>query len=221
MAFDVNKKVIPIGISDFKEFYRKDYYYVDKTLIIKDILDRKPYVNLFTRPRRFGKTLNLSMLKYFFEKTEEDHSYLFENLDIWKAGERYKEHQGKYPVINLTFKDAKIDSWEETYQLFVNMISDEYKRHSYLLHDNKIAFGPKDKDIFEKIMAKESTQSEYANSIKNLCVYLEKYYGQKPIILIDEYDVPLQHSYLCGFYEKAINFFRKQLRKKRHNDCTI
>ena len=115
MLFDINKKAIPIGMSDFKEFNRRNYYYVDKSILIKDILDNRAYVSLFTRPRRFGKTLNLSMIKYYFEKTEEDNSYLFKDLKIWKSGEEYIDHQGKYPVINLTFKGAKMNTWEETY----------------------------------------------------------------------------------------------------------
>ena len=113
----MNKKAIPIGISDFKSFNDKNYYYVDKTLMIKDIINNKVLVTLFTRPRRFGKTLNLSMIKYFFEKTDEDNSYLFKDLNIWKAGGKYREHQGKYPVINLTFKDAKMNDWEKTLKL--------------------------------------------------------------------------------------------------------
>lgn len=208
MAFDINKKAIPIGISDFKEFYEKDYYYVDKTLMIKDILDKRIKVGFFTRPRRFGKTLNLSMIRYFFEKTEEDNSYLFKNLKIWQAGEKYQVHQGKYPVINLTFKDAKIDSWEETYKIITNMISSEYKRHEYL---REIIKNDNEKEVFDNIINKQAEYSDYNSSIRDLCAYLEKYHGQKPIILIDEYDVLLQHSYLCGFYDKAINFLRALL----------
>ena len=208
MAFDITKKAIPIGISDFKEFNRRNYYYVDKSILIKDILDNRAYVSLFTRPRRFGKTLNLSMIKYFFEKTEEDNSYLFENLKIWEAGERYIDHQGKYPVINLTFKGAKMNTWEETYIELVNSISEEYKRHEYLLDFIK---DPRDKILFSKIKDCEATLSDFTRSVKNLCIYLEKYWGQKPIILIDEYDVPIQNSYIQGFYDEAINFIRALL----------
>ena len=132
---DVNKKIIPIGISDFKEFFDYNYYYVDKSLLIKDILDNRSKVTLLTRPRRFGKTLNLSMIKYFFEKTQEDNRYLFENLNIWKAGEKYKEHQGKYPVINLDFKSVEGLSWREAYDKVRWMISNEYSRHGYLIDE--------------------------------------------------------------------------------------
>ena len=205
MAFDITKKAIPIGISDFKEFNRRNYYYVDKSILIKDILDNRAYVSLFTSPRRFGKTLNLSMIKYYFEKTEEDNSYLFENLNIWRAGEQYQAHQGKYPVINLTFKGAKMNTWEETYIELINSISEEYKRHEYLLDFIK---DPRDKVLFSKIKDCEATLSDFTRSVKNLCIYLEKYWGQKPIILIDEYDVPIQNSYIQGFYDEAINFIR-------------
>ena len=210
MAFDITKKAIPIGISDFKEFNRRNYYYVDKSILIKDILDNRAYVSLFTRPRRFGKTLNLSMIKYYFEKTEEDNSYLFENLKIWEAGERYIDHQGKYPVINLTFKGAKMNTWEETYIELINSISEEYKRHSYLLKQKFFEL-EEEQNIFLNICEQKAKFSDYISSIKNLCIYLEKYWGQKPIILIDEYDVPIQNSYIQGFYEKAINFIRALL----------
>ena len=210
MAFDITKKAIPIGISDFKEFNRRNYYYVDKSILIKDILDNRAYVSLFTRPRRFGKTLNLSMIKYFFEKTKEDNSYLFENLKIWEAGERYIDHQGKYPVINLTFKGAKMNTWEETYIELVNSISEEYKRHSYLLKQKFFEL-EEEQNIFLNICEQKAKFSDYVSSIKNLCIYLEKYWGQKPIILIDEYDVPIQNSYIRGFYDEAINFIRALL----------
>ena len=124
----MNKKAIPIGISDFKSFNDKNYYYVDKTLMIKDIINNKVLVTLFTRPRRFGKTLNLSMIKYFFEKTDEDNSYLFKDLNIWKAGGEYREHQGKYPVINLDFKSVEGLYWKEAYEKVKVMITNEYIR---------------------------------------------------------------------------------------------
>ena len=202
------KKSIPIGISDFKEFNESNYYYVDKSILIKNILDNRCKVTLFTRPRRFGKTLNLSMLKYYFEKTETDNSYLFEGLEIWKAGEKYKKQQGKYPVINLTFKGAKMNNWEQTYVELTRTIGEEYERHSYLLDSMTDA---KEKEIYIKIKNNEAKFTDYTASIKNLCKYLEKYYKQKPIILIDEYDVPLQNSYIYGFYDETINFVRAAL----------
>ena len=213
MSFDPDKKIIPIGISDFKEFFDYNYYYIDKTILIKDILDTRSKVCLITRPRRFGKTLNLSMLKYFFENTEyknQDNSYLFKDLNIWAFGERYIKHQGKYPVISLTFKGAKMNTWDETYIDLIRAISEEYKRHSYLLKQ-KIFELEEEQNIFFNICKQKAKFSDYISSIKNLCVYLEKYWGQKPIILIDEYDVPIQNSYLCGFYNETINFIRALL----------
>ena len=195
------RKAIPIGISDFKQFHEKGYYYVDKTGFIKELLDNKAYVTLFTRPRRFGKTLNLSMLKYFFEKTEEDNSYLFNGLKIWESGEEYRAEQGKYPVISLTFKDTKMNTWDQTYEEIIEMIALEYDRHSYLIDNLSNEYK---KDVFNKIKAREANLKDYASSIKNLCMYLEEYYGQKPIVLIDEYDVPLQNSYILGFYDETI-----------------
>ena len=213
MAFDITKKAIPIGISDFKEFNRRNYYYVDKSILIKDILDNRAYVSLFTRPRRFGKTLNLSMIKYFFEKTEEDNSYLFENLKIWKSGEEYIKHQGKYPVINLDFKSIEGLGWESAYEKARLMIANEYVRHSYVLDNNFLTDDEKDLYNRLKSLKLEATETEYVYSIKNLCVYLERFYNQKPIILIDEYDVPLQRAYLNNYYKQAINFFRGLLQE--------
>ena len=205
---DKNKKVIPIGISDFKEFFSYNYYYIDKSFLIKDILDNRSKVTLFTRPRRFGKTLNLSMMKYFFEKTDEDNSYLFKNLNIWKAGEKYREYQGKYPIINLDFKSVEGLSWKEAYKKARIMISSEYIRHEYLL--NSEILSEDEKNLYNRLKSLnfEADETEYIYSIKNLCVYLERYYKQKPIILIDEYDVPLQRAYLNEYYKEAINFFR-------------
>ena len=218
MAFDINKKIIPIGISDYKKITAENYYYVDKTKMLKDIIDYRPYVNLFTRPRRFGKTLNLSMIKYFFEKTEEDNSYLFKDKKIWQFGERYQQHQGKYPVISLTFKDAKMNTWDETYNSLIKTLSSEYKRHEYLLN---IIKDENEKNTFIKIMNQQATFADYASSMKNLCMYLEKYHNQKPIVLIDEYDVPLQNSYLRGFYDEAINFIRALLQEVLKDNTSL
>ena len=214
----MNKKVIPIGISDFKEFFNYNYYYIDKSFLIKNILDNRSKVTLFTRPRRFGKTLNLSMMKYFFEKTQEDNSYLFKDLDIWNAGEKYKEYQGKYPVINLTFKDTKMNNWEETYEKLINIIAEEYKRHEYL---EDIIEDKNNKQIFQDIKAKKASFTEYTSSIKKLCVYMEMYYKQRPILLIDEYDVPLQNSYIQGFYNETINFIRSLLQEALKDNVSL
>ena len=208
MAFDINKKIIPIGISDYKEMLDYNYYYVDKTSMLKDIIDFRCKVSLFTRPRRFGKTLNLSMIKYFFEKTEEDNSYLFTDKKIWQFGERYQQHQGKYPVINLDFKSIESLNWESACEKIKLMIANEYIRHDYLLNSEVLSDDEKSLYTRLKSLKLEATETECIYSIKNLCVYLEKYHNQKPIILIDEYDVPLQRAYLNGYYTQAITFFR-------------
>ena len=122
---------LPIGITDYR-VASSEYYYVDKTLLIKDILDERAHVSLFTRPRRFGKTLNMDMLRMFFEKTEEDTSVYFQDKKIWKCGEKYRKHQGLYPVIFITLKDVKCESWAEIYGKFVDVIRSEYSRHSEL-----------------------------------------------------------------------------------------
>ena len=208
MAFDINKKIIPIGISDYKEMLDYNYYYVDKTSMLKDIIDFRCKVSLFTRPRRFGKTLNLSMIKYFFEKTDEDNSYLFKDKKIWQFGERYQQHQGKYPVINLDFKSIEGLNWESAYEKIKLMIANEYIKHDYLLNSEVLSDDEKSLYTRLKSLKLEATETECIYSIKNLCVYLEKYHNQKPIILIDEYDVPLQRAYLNGYYKQAITFFR-------------
>ena len=142
-------KPIPIGIEDFKELVNKGYYFVDKTLMIKDIIDIKSSVNLFTRPRRFGKTLNMSMIQRYFEKTEEDNAYLFEGMNISKVGEKYKEYQGQYPVITLSLKSMKQPSYEYAFITFKMMINREFIRHDYVLKSTEIP--AKMKEEFEKI----------------------------------------------------------------------
>lgn len=131
------KKTLPIGVSDFKVAV-SNYYYVDKTLLIRDFLDTKPLVSLYMRPRRFGKTLNMDMLRVFFEKTTEDTSIYFKDKNIWKCGDFYTSHQGQYPVIFLTFKDAKYSTWEETFQIIRKLIAQEYIRHNELETSSKL-----------------------------------------------------------------------------------
>ncbi len=131
-------KPLPIGIDNFEMLITRNYYYVDKTLLIKDLLDNKASVNLFTRPRRFGKTLNMSMLQYFFEKDNKDNCYLFENLNIMKAGEAYTSHMGQYPVINLSLKSAKQPNFELAYISIKRRIAEEFERHEYILEDKRL-----------------------------------------------------------------------------------
>ena len=199
-------KPIPIGVEDFKELVNKGYYFVDKTLMIKDIIDIKSSVNLFTRPRRFGKTLNMSMIQRYFEKTEEDNSYLFEGLNISKAGDKYKEYQGQYPVITLSLKSMKQPSYEYAFITFKTMINREFIRHAYVLKSTEIPI--KMKEEFEKIYLGTAEDSTYITSIRLLSDCLEKVHKKNTIILIDEYDVSLESAYFGGFYDEMVNLIR-------------
>ena len=199
------KLPLPVGISDYRRA-SQEYYYVDKTLMIRDILIERPMVSLFTRPRRFGKTLNMDMLRTFFEKTEEDTSIYFKDKKIWKCGGKYREYQGKYPVIFLTFKDVKFDSWEKTFEAIRSLIAKEANRHSELGKSDKC--DDYDKRIFEQISAERVNDVELANSLLNMSHMLHKHYGIEPIIIIDEYDTPIQQGYLCGFYDQVVSFMR-------------
>ena len=198
-------KPLPIGIDNFEEMITKGYYYIDKTLLIKDLFDYKGKVNLFTRPRRFGKTLNLSMLQYFFEKTDKDNSYLFKGFKIMEQGKDYTEHMGQYPVINLSLKSAKQPNFELAYSCLKDEIVSEFRRHEYILSSDKLA---NEKEEYKKIVKKEGNQELYVTAIKFLSQCLEKYYDKKVIILIDEYDVPLENSYFREFYTEMIDFIR-------------
>lgn len=196
---------LPIGISDYK-LATTEYYYVDKTLLIRDFLDSRPMVSLFTRPRRFGKTLNMDMLRVFFEKTEEDTSVYFQDKLIWQYGEEYTAYQGKYPVIFLTFKDVKCSSWEETIQHMHNLIIMEYQRHMELATSEKLSVY--EKDQFSKIAKGMADKVDDQMSLQLLSLLLHKHHGEKAIIIIDEYDTPIQQGYTCGFYSEIINFMR-------------
>ena len=198
---------LPIGIDDFKKLIDNGYYYVDKTGLIKELLDKKGEVNLFTRPRRFGKTLNLSMLRYFFEKNDdESNAYLFDGLKIMSAGEKYTRELGQYPVITLTLKSAKQPTWEMAYASMVDDIANEFKRHPEILECDDIL--EEDKEEFKRIRAGKAEQIEYAKALAFLSMCLEKCYKKNSIILIDEYDVPLETAYYGGFYDEMIGFIR-------------
>ncbi len=201
----MNFKPLPIGIDNFEMLITRGYYFIDKTLLIKDLLDNKASVNLFTRPRRFGKTLNMSMLQYFFENSSKDNSYLFENLNIMKAGEKYTAHMGQYPVINLSLKSAKQPTFELAYISIKRRIAEEYKRHEYILGNEHLQ---NEKERYLKILKEEGEEGDYIDSLYYLCECLEKYHEKKVIILIDEYDVPLENAFFEGFYDRMIAFIR-------------
>ena len=201
----MKRNPLPIGISDYKRAV-SEYYYVDKTLLIKEFLDRKTLVTLFTRPRRFGKTLNMDMLRVYFEKTKEDTSVYFKDKAIWKMGKEYTKHQGKYPVIFLTFKDVKFDSWETTLEKIKGLLQEEFGRHIELLDSEKLE--TYEKDYFKTILSGEAGEVDLASSLENLSRMLYKHYEIAPIIIVDEYDTPIQEGYSKDFYENIINFMR-------------
>lgn len=196
---------MPIGISDYVRA-QSEYYYVDKTLFIKEFLDHKPLVSLFTRPRRFGKTLNMDMLRVFFEISDEDTSIYFKDKAIWKCGENYTKHQGKYPVIFLTFKDVKFHSWESTLDKIRGLLQTEFGRHMELVDSKKIA--EYEKEYFTRILDGNATEVDLASALEHLSKMLTEHFGKAPIIIIDEYDTPIQEGYAKNFYDEIIGFMR-------------
>ena len=202
----MKKKKIPIGIEDFKRLIDKGCYFVDKSLLIRDILDSGADVHLFTRPRRFGKTLNQSMIQYFFEKQDTNNSYLFKDLNISRAGEEYMEYQGKYPVITLSFKGMKKDTFEEAITHFKWMMSREYERHPEIMQSEII--NQADKELYQRVIMRKADISDYSISVQFLTDALMKIHGKKAIVLIDEYDVPLENAHFMGFYDKMVSFIR-------------
>lgn len=201
----VRKLPLPIGISDYR-LASTEYYYIDKTMLIKDFLDERPMVSLFTRPRRFGKTLNMDMLRTFFEKTEEDTSIYFKNKKIWSCGEEYRKFQGKYPVIFLSFKDVKFNTWEETFNALKDLFAKETSRYIELADDAKL--GVYDKKQIEKLISGEISSTELSNALADLSRVLHEYHGVAPIIIIDEYDTPIWQGHAKGFYDEVVGFMR-------------
>lgn len=198
-------KSLPIGVSDFK-LATTGYYYVDKTLMIRDFLDKKPMVSLFTRPRRFGKTLNMDMLRVFFEKTNEDTSVYFKDKQIWQCGDYYTKHQGQYPVIFLTFKDVKSMTWEETFQKIRRLISLEFIRHNEL--ETSSVLTAYEKEQYHLLAGDSGDEVDCQMGLQLLSLLLHKHYGRECIIIIDEYDTPIQQGHTCNFYPEIINFMR-------------
>ena len=198
-------KSLPIGVSDFK-LATTGYYYVDKTLMIRDFLDKKPMVSLFTRPRRFGKTLNMDMLRVFFEKTNEDTSVYFKDKQIWQCGNYYTKHQGQYPVIFLTFKDIKSMTWEETFQKIRRLISLEFIRHNEL--ETSSVLTSYEKEQYHLLAGDTGDEVDCQMGLQLLSLLLHKHYGRECIIIIDEYDTPIQQGHTCNFYPEIVNFMR-------------
>lgn len=198
-------KKIPIGISDFKKLMDENFFFVDKSLLIKEIIEDGAEVILFTRPRRFGKTLNMSMLKYFFAKTEQNNHRLFRQLKICQEPHMMKK-QGTYPVIFITLKDEKHRQFTQFKKSFALLMSEIYKQHHYLLESTQLL--PSEKEYMQQIINKETDEVELQKSLLLLSSYLYKYHQQKVIILIDEYDVPIQEAYIYGYYDEMIYFMR-------------
>lgn len=201
----VSKLPLPIGISDYCTA-SSEYYYVDKTLLIRDFLDERAKVSLFTRPRRFGKTLNMDMLRVFFEKTDKDTSEYFKSKKIWSCGKRYRSYQGKYPVIFVTFKDVKFSTWEQTLQGIGAVFAQEYLRHRELQDSERC--NHVDREYYKKITMEQTTEVELARALQTLSQMLDDNFGVAPIIIIDEYDTPIQQGHVCGFYDNVVGFMR-------------
>lgn len=199
------KKPLPIGVSDFKSA-TTNYYYVDKTLLIRDFLNAIPMVSLFTRPRRFGKTLNMDMLRVFFEKTTEDTSIYFKDKYIWQCGDYYTKHQGQYPVIFLSFKDVKCSSWQETFQKISKLISLEFMRHNEL--ENSSVLSSYEKELYHRFASENINEVDCQMGLQLLSLLLHKHYDKECVIIIDEYDTSIQQGHLYDFYNEIVDFMR-------------
>ncbi len=201
-------KLIATGSSNFKEIIEGNYFYVDKTLLIKELAENGSAVILFPRPRRFGKTLNLSMLQYFYEKTEQSNQHLFENTAIWQE-EKYRNEQGTWPVISITLKDVKLESWDEAYAKLTEIISSEFERHEHILAHKIIDELSRKK--FQALLNKSADETAFGSSLQWLSQLLFKIYKKQAIVLIDEYDAPIHAAYLNGYYDEMLNFMRPLL----------
>ena len=199
-------KPLPIGVDNFKTLITKEYYFVDKTLFIRDLLNMKGEVNLFTRPRRFGKTLNMSMLRYFFE-LNEDNRALFEGTKIMSAGEEYLKWMGQFPVISLSLKSMKQPTFELSLEMLKQAVAEEYGRHWKLVESDPHLSDAK-RERYLRIRDWKGTEADYASALKFLSECLYDCTGKKSVILIDEYDVPLENAYFAGFYGKMIALIR-------------
>ena len=196
-------KAVPVGIEDFERIINEDYYYVDKTMLIEELLINRAPVTLFTRPRRFGKTLNMSMIRYFFDvKNKKENRKLFENLKIYNS--EYMSEQGKYPVIFISLKDLKGDTWEKCFENLKKTMYKIFNKYEFVREKLNIV----EKRQFDKIWEMRDSKQSFKTSLLDLSNYLNKYYGEKVIILIDEYDAPIINAFDKGYYNEAINFFQ-------------
>ena len=197
------KTKLPIGVSNFKDIIEKNYYYFDKTKFIENILEDGSQVKLFTRPRRFGKTLNMSMLKYFFDvKNKDENRKLFEGLNISKS--EYFDMQGNFPVISVSFKKYQEKDWKNGFDMIKDIISGLYDEFEFV----KEKLSARKKKKFDSILMEEANLVNWKNSLADLSNYLYDFYGKKVIVLIDEYDQPIINSYIEGYYDETIDFFK-------------
>ena len=196
---------LPVGVENFEDLIQTGYYFVDKTLFIRELIDMKGKVNLFTRPRRFGKTLNMSMLRYFFEMGKADNAELFQGMKIMDAGEEYLAHMGKYPVISISLKSMKQLTYDDAFYCLQEELAREFKRHDELLP--RLLY-EEDREKYLRFIGRKAETKEYLDSLKFLSECLFQCYGRKAIILIDEYNVPLENAYFSGFYDKMVSVIR-------------
>ena len=207
-------KELDLGNSDFKSLMENNNYFVDKSLFIKELIKSQKQVVLLPRPRRFGKTLNLSMLSSYFDILQTENEKLFADLKIWQTENEIKEKRGKYPVIFISFKDAKDENWTDCLELIQGIIASLYEKHRYLLESSILSTD--EKDSFLKITSQTASKSEYQRSIFKLSSYLHRYHKQKVVILIDEYDAPIQVGYKY-FYQEVVSFMKNLLSDNWHH----
>jgi len=201
-------KKLNLGYSSFKDLINNNYYFVDKSLLIEEVINIQKAVVLFPRPRRFGKTLNLSMLKCFFDKNETKNEQLFRDLKIWQTGDKTKHHCCKYPTISLSFKDAKAETWQKTLSHIKLELIKAYQQHRYLLQSNTLY--EEEKQRIKKILTEVASEVDFEVSLKQLSDYLQRFHNEKVVILIDEYDTPIQAGY-GKFYDEVVSFMRNLL----------
>lgn len=207
------KKPLPIGVDNFERVIKDGYYYIDKTMLIKELLDLKGEVNLFTRPRRFGKTLNLSMLRYFFEDTGDvernaRNRALFQGLKIMEAGEEYTNQCGSCPVLNLTLKSAKQEDYDTVCYMMRSEIASEFDRHRDMVERGREYLAPNEYEQYLSIAEERADEKQLRGALKLFCRCMFKITGKNTVLLIDEYDVPLENAYFCGFYGEMVDFIR-------------
>ena len=197
-------RTVAIGIQDFETIITNDCFYIDKTHFIKEWWENRDSVTLITRPRRFGKTLNMSMLECFFSLEYADKGNLFENLAIWKE-EKYRNLQGTYPVISLSFANVKADTFEKTKIRICQILTDLYIKYDFLKDSGVLT--EKDREYFDRV-SEDMPETDATISLHRLCDYVKRYYGKKPIMLLDEYDTPMQEAYVYGYWEEIVSFTR-------------